>query len=111
MKEIVTISRKYGNPAIITSVWRREEDPEGRYVEIKTSLQEFINSIKAAFDVEEIKAETKERVGSVAMVFTRAEIERRIDEAVDAAMLPQKIDKAVAKVLMAMKEEWLKHPE
>jgi hypothetical protein len=111
MKTIVSITRKWDRPEIETTVWRKGEDLEGKYVEIKMDLPPFIDALIEEINIEAIKTALKDSVGSVTMVFTRAAIEKRIDDAVDAIGLSGKIDRAVEKIVAGMKEEWVKHPD
>jgi hypothetical protein len=111
MKTIVTISRKWDNPQIETTVWKKGEDQEGRYVEIKCSLPDFIESLKKDIGLDIVTQSIIDSIGSVTMVFTKAEIEKRIRAALDTVALDKKIDIAVSNVLAAMKEEWVKHPD
>jgi hypothetical protein len=85
MKTIVTISRKWDNPQIETTVWKKGENEQGLYVEITLDMKNFVSALK-------------EEIGSVATVITKEGISK-------------KIDMAVANVLAAMKEEWVKHPD
>jgi hypothetical protein len=111
VKTIVTISRKWNKPEIACTVWRKGEDPDGRYVEIKCSLSDFVDSLKKDIGLDIVTQSIIDNIGSVTMVFTKAEIEKRVRAAIDAVALDKKIDVAVSNVLAAMKEEWVKHPD
>lgn len=46
MKALVTISRKWHNPEITTTVWQHGENDQGVYVAIRMDMKDFIEALK-----------------------------------------------------------------
>lgn len=73
-KNVVTVSRNWHNPRITTTVSR-----EG--IEIGMGLNDFVTAVKR-------------EIGSVAMVFTQAEFDKRFEAAVDRVVAGMKAETA-----------------
>ena len=66
MKSVVTISRKWNNPKILTTI-----SSEG--ISLQMDMDDFVTALK-------------QEVGKVTWVFTQKEFEKRIDAAVETVL-------------------------
>jgi hypothetical protein len=65
-KQVVTISRQWDNPSILTTIDQNE-------ISLKISLEDFITALK-------------HEIGTVAYTFTRASLNEKIDNAVNLVL-------------------------
>ena len=88
MKTIMTVSSKWNEPQIETTVWKRREEEGDPHVLLRISLDNFIEALKQEFLAQ----------GKITWITTEAEFRKRMDVALKA-------------VVGGIKYEWLKHPD
>lgn len=101
MKSVVTVSRRWDHPKILTVV-----DVEG--ISMRMSLADFIEAMKAEMSMEDYVSAIKEAIGPVRWTFRDQTWESQFMAAVDKAdseAWKRQLSEAAQRVIKGMKEE------